>query len=482
MIEEILKERARKRARYESHADPYPARVRRTHTVAEALKTFGARRKVNTMTLVGRVTALRDQGKIVFANLTDQSGTIQILLEQARTRPFPLLKETLDLGDFLEVKGAPVVTKRGTKSLAVRAGRVIAKSLRPVPATWYGLSDTETRLRKRYLDLLVHPETRDLFLKKERFWRAIRETLIEGGFHEMETGVLEAVPGGAEAEPFVTHHHALDTDFYLRISLELPLKRLLVGGFERVFEIGRVFRNEGIDREHLQDYTQMECYAAYWDDRAMMKFVETLYRRAVKAATGGLTTTFGKERLSWGGRWERVDYFEVFKERTGLDLAKATDEDLRAKAKALALAPEPHATRARLIDLIYKREVRPTLIAPSFLVGHPTEISPLAKEDPDRPGRALRFQVMAAGSEVGNGWAEQNDPVVQRARFEEQERARAAGDREAHRMDEDFIEALEYGMPPAAGFGLSERLFAIIMDKPIRETTLFPLMKKEREK
>jgi lysyl-tRNA synthetase class 2 len=486
MKEELLRERARKRERYETNADPYPARVARDMSIAEALASIdlpagkAGKKKAGTRSLVGRLTAFRDQGKIVFANLTDESGTIQLVCEEGVTKQFALLKETLDLGDFVEASGGFMTTKRGTKSLAVATFRIVAKSMRPLPVHWYGLEDVETRLRKRYLDLLVHPETKELFMKKERFWRAVRSALAAESFHEVETGVLEAVPGGADAEPFVTHHNALDTDFYLRISLELPLKRLLVGGFERVYEIGRVFRNEGIDREHLQDYTAMECYAAYWDEERMMKFVETLVKRVVKETTGGLTTTFGKEKLAWGGKWKKVDFFDAFKKGTGIDLAKATDAELRAKAKALALAPESGARRGRLIDLIYKRAVRPMLIQPSFLVGHPKEVSPLAKEDPKRPGRALRFQPMVAGSEAGNGWAELNDPKEQRARFEEQEKARAAGDKEAQRLDEDFIEALEYGMPPAAGFGLSERLFSILVDKPIRETTLFPLMKSEK--
>lgn len=481
MIDDILEERRKKRDRYAAGADPYPARVARTVTIAAALGKFLGRKSVRgTVTLAGRIAALRDQGKILFANLVDESGAIQLVIEEKIAKPFGLLKETLDVGDFLEAKGKLITTKRGTKSLSVAAARVIAKSMRPVPIHWYGLEDTETRLRKRYLDLLAHPETRELFMKKERFWHAMRETLAREGFREVETGVLEAVPGGAEAEPFATHHNALNADFYLRISLELPLKRLLVGGFEKVFEIGRIFRNEGIDREHLQDYTQMECYAAYWDEVRMMRFTEALYKKVVRAAAGGLVTKFGGEILKWGAKWKRIDYFDAFKERAELDLAVVSDDALRAKAKALGIAFDARAPRGRLIDLIYKKTVRPTLLQPAFLVGHPVAISPLAKEDPARPGRALRFQIVAAGTEVGNGWAEQNDPRIQRARFEEQERARAAGDKEAQRMDEDFIEALEYGMPPAAGFGLSERLFAVLMDKPIRETTLFPLMKREK--
>lgn len=478
MKEELLRERARKRERYEQNADPYPARVVRDMNVGEALKAFAKKGK-SLHSLVGRLTTLRDQGKIVFANLTDESGTIQLVLEEGATKSFTLLKETLDIGDFVEAKGKFMMTKRGTKSLAVQILRIVTKSMRPLPAHWYGLEDVETRLRKRYLDLLVHPETKGMFLKKESFWRACREALTAEGFHEVETGVLEAVPGGAEAEPFVTHHNALDTDFYLRISLELPLKRLLVGGFEKVYEIGRVFRNEGIDREHLQDYTQMECYAAYWDYGDMMKFVEAMYKKMVKATTGGVTTKFGEATLKWGAKWKKVDYFSAFKKETGLDLANANEAELRACANKVGARPEPNAGKGRLIDLIYKKAVRPKLIQPCFLVDPPVEVEPLAKRLAKDKSRVARFQIVAAGTELGKGFSELNDPVDQRRRFEEQERARAAGDKEAQRLDEDFIEALEYGMPPAAGFGLSERLFAILMDRSVRETTLFPLMKKE---
>ncbi|MBI2279006.1 MAG: lysine--tRNA ligase [Candidatus Brennerbacteria bacterium] len=481
MLEDILAERARKRERYEREADSYPARVVRDVHIAEALGSFG-RKKKSSLTLVGRVTSLRDQGKIVFANCADESGAIQLVLAHGVTKRFAFLKQTLDVGDFVEAKGIPTTTKRGTKSLAVAALRIAVKSMRPFPVHWYGLEDVETRLRKRYLDLLVHPETKELFLKKERFWSTIRRELIAEGFHEVETGVLEAVPGGADAEPFVTHLNALDADFYLRISLELPLKRLLVGGFEKVFEIGRVFRNEGIDREHLQDYTQMECYAAYWDYERMMRFTEALYKQVVKETTGGTTTKFGKETLKWNAKWKRVDYFDAFKKATGLDLAKATEKELRLKAVRVGAKPEPNAKKGRLIDLIYKKTVRPKLTQPCFLVDPPVEVEPLAKRLSHDRTRVARFQIVAGGTELGKGFSELNDPVDQRARFKEQEKARAAGDREAQRMDEDFIEALEYGMPPAAGFGLSERLFAILMDKPIRETTLFPLMRPEGKK
>ncbi|PIP29884.1 lysine--tRNA ligase [Candidatus Jorgensenbacteria bacterium CG23_combo_of_CG06-09_8_20_14_all_54_14] len=484
MLHDLIAERKRKLAAYRAVADPYPAQAARTVALGDLTARFGAlARGKRRVSVVGRVTSWRDQGKILFATLADATGKIQAVMTAEETAPFTLLKHSVDIGDFLEVQGRPFTTKRGEKSVLSARARLVAKSVRPVPSEWCGLSDVETRLRKRYLDLLVNPGVRELFVKKSEFWRAMREQLVKGGFLEMETGVLEPVPGGADAEPFVTHLNALNRDFYLRISLELPLKRLLVGGYEKVFEIGRVFRNEGMDRDHLQDYTQMECYAAYWDHRDMMRFVEQLYRAVVKRTTGSFSTMRGGTTVDWKKRWSEVDYFKAFMKATGIDLERVTRDALHREAEKRGLAPEPRAGRpaqagrGRLIDLIFKKTVQPKLIQPCFLTGHPVDISPLAKADPKHPKKTLRFQVMAAGTELGNGWAELNDPEEQRRRFDEQMKLRAAGDREAQRLDEDFIEALEYGMPPAAGFGLSERLFAVIMDKPIRETVLFPLMR-----
>lgn len=481
MLDELVAERRKKLAKVRETADPFPAAAARTHTLAAAREAIAGGTAPATFTVVGRCLALRDQGGIVFLDLDDGTGRLQAVLQEVDMGAdrFGAFRDTVDIGDFLSLEGSALITKRGEPSLKVASYAIVGKSLRPVPTTWYGLSDTELKLRKRYLDLLANPDERELFRKKSAFWQALREGLTEGGFLEVETSVLEAVPGGADAEPFVTHHNALDQDFFLRISLELPLKKLLVGGYEKVFEIGRVFRNEGIDRDHLQDYTQMECYAAYWDERHMMAFVEALYERAAKAAWGEAATRYGDTTLSWAGPWPQVDYVSAFREATGIDPVAADRATLAAHAAKLKLPVEESLGRGRLIDLIYKKTIRPTLVQPCFLVGHPLVISPLAKENPARSGTALRFQVLAAGTEVGNGWAELNDPDEQRKRFEEQMALREAGDLEAQRIDEDFIEALEYGMPPAAGFGLSERLFAIMAGRPIRETVFFPPMRRE---
>ena len=296
-------------------------------------------------------------------------------------------------------------------------------------------------------------------------------------FLEVEMPVFEALPGGAEAEPFKTHHNALGTDFYLRISLELPLKKLLVGGYEKVFEIGRIFRNEGIDREHLQDYTQMECYLAYADYEDMMALTESLYKQIVKKLFGSYETKIGNTKIKWGGKWPRVDYYTILKRESGIDLRLAKTDELRKKALSLGLTPEPNAGRGRLIDMIFKKTARPKLMEPCFLVDPPVDIEPLAKRLPNDQKKVARFQIMAAGTELGKGFSELNDPIDQRLRFEEQMRFREAGDKEAQMLDEEFLKALEYGMPPAAGFGMSERFFAVLMDKPLRETVIFPLMR-----
>jgi len=320
-----------------------------------------------------------------------------------------------------------------------------------------------------------------MFRKKTAFWATFRKELIKAGFLEVETPVLEHTPGGADAEPFKTHHNALDIDMTLRISLELPLKRLMVGGFEKVFEIGRIFRNEGIDAEHLQDYTQLEFYWAYADYKDLMKFIEKTYKKVIQATVGSLITTRNGETINWEGKWPLVDYFSIFKEKTGIDLNKATEAELKEYAASHGVDVGNHVGRGRLIDAIFK-SIRKTLVQPCFLINPPVDVEPLAKRLKPGSNRVARFQVVAGGTELGKGFSELNDPVDQRERFEEQMRLRAAGDKEAQTMDEDFVEALEYGMPPTAGFGVSERLFAVLLDKPLRETVFFPTLRPKTEK
>jgi lysyl-tRNA synthetase class 2 len=479
MLDALRGERIRKLRHVQALGfDAYPATVKRTAPLSTIVANFSSwSRAGKKIYAAARIKSMRDQGGIVFLTLADESGEIQAVLQKINLKDFDIWKETLDVGDFVEVSGKLFKTKRGEKSIEARTLRLLVKALRPIPSEFYGLHDTETRLRKRYLDLLTHPELRDLFRKKNVFWKTIREFLTGEGFLEVETPVLEATPGGADAEPFITHHNALDTDFYLRISLEISLKKLLVGGFERVFEIGRIFRNEGIDAEHLQDYTQVEFYWAYADYEDLMKLVERMYKQIVKAVNGSMLSSFRGKKINWGRKWPKIDYYEIFEEKTGIGLRSATRDQLFKKAVELDLYPQRGLGRGRLIDLIYKKTVRPELIQPAFLVNPPIDIEPLAKRLAEDPSRVARFQVVACASELGKGFSEANDPLDERERFIEQMRLREKGDKEAQRLDEDFLEALEYGMPPAAGFGLSERFFSVLVNKPMRETIFFPPMR-----
>ncbi len=486
MLEDLVKERRKKlELLKKAGVDPYPARVPRTHDIADVLEDFDKLEKSKkSVSLAGRLRSMRDQGKIVFADLEDGSGggfgsKIQLVLKEDSLKDLEFWRSVLDLGDFVSATGTLFKTKRGEKSVEVGKLQMAAKSLLPLPDKWEGIEDPELRLRKRYLDLIATPELRELFRKKTVFWETFRSALKKEGFLEVETPILENVPGGAEAEPFKTHHNALDSDFYLRISLELPLKRLLVGGFDKVFEVGRIFRNEGIDREHLQDYTQLEFYWAYADYNDVMAFMEKTYKEVIKSVCGGLTTAYGGKKIDWSKKWPKVDYVELFKKSSGLDPTTASRDELAKKAKDLGLEFEKSSGKGRLIDLIFKK-ARATLIEPCFLVDPPVDVEPLAKRKPDNQNVVERFQIVAAGTELGKGFSELNDPADQRARFEEQEKARKAGDKEAQHMDEDFVEALEYGMPPAGGFGISERLFSVLMDRSIRECVFFPLMRPKK--
>ncbi len=479
MLDDLIAERRKKLdILRRAGADPYPATVERAQRAADVHARFSAlARQKKRAALAGRVMGLRKQGALMFADLADESGRIQLLLKRDNLKNFDLLRETLDIADFVEVAGIPFKTKSGEESVEAKSCRIIAKALRPLPSEWHGLKDVESRLRQRYLDLLVNPSSRELFVKKARYWAAFRNELVKAGFLEVETPVLEAVPGGADAEPFVTHHNALDVDFYLRISLELPLKKLLVAGYEKVFEIGRIFRNEGIDAEHLQDYTALEFYWAYADYETLMQFVEKLFRTVIASAFGSLEHSWERKKIDWAKPWPRLEYYDLFREHVRIDLAKATREELYARALKLDLKPEMELGRGRLIDLLFKKFVRPRLVQPCFLVNPPVDIEPLAKRLPDAAHKVARMQVMACGTELGKGFSELNDPVDQRTRFEEQMALRAKGDTEAQRLDEDYLVAMEHGMPPAAGFGVSERLFAVIAGKPVRETVIFPLMR-----
>lgn len=484
MLTDLINDRKKKLSLLkEAGINPYPARIKRSFSIGQARKDFPKLSKSKKkVSLAGRIFSLRDQGSLLFADLKDDSGDIQVVIKKDNLKNFKILKDSLDRGDYISTSGSLFKTKSGQESLEAKEVLVIGKSLQPIPAEHFGIEETETKLRKRYLDILLNPETKEVFRKKSIFWGTFRNELEKAGFLEVETPVLEETPGGAEAEPFKTHHNALDQDFYLRISLELPLKKLLVAGYDKVFEIGRIFRNEGIDREHLQDYTQLEFYWSYSDYEELMKFTEKLYKTVIKKTTGGLTTVYQGLKINWSKNWPKVDYCREFEKVNKLNLVKASKDDLFKKAESLGLKPEKNLGRGRLIDLIFKKTIRPKLIQPCFLINPPVDIEPLAKRHDKNPDVVERFQIMAGGTELGKGFSELNDPLDQRKRFEDQMRLREAGDKEAQMLNEDFLEALEYGMPPASGFGVSERLFAVILDKPIRETVIFPLMRSKNAK
>ena len=479
MLEDIIAERRKKLAAIRTKGiDPYPARVKRSFNIAKAIEDFDTiAASGDSISLAGRIRSLRDMGKIIFADLEDENGKIQLVMKEDTLKELEFWRSVLDMGDFISVTGTLFGTKRGEKSLEVQELQFGGKSLLPLPDKWDGLEDIELRLRERYVDLLTHPELRETFVKKSIFWSCVREFLQKQQFIEVETSVLEPMAGGAEAEPFKTHHNTLDTDFYLRISLELQLKKLIAGGFDKVFEIGRVFRNEGIDRDHLQDFTFMECYWAYHDYKQLMKLMQEMYQFVIKETMGTLTTSWQGNDIHWGDEWPEVDYVEVFKKANEIDPLASSRDVLFDKAKELGLSPEKNLQKGRLIDLIYKKTVRPYLIQPCFLVNTPIVISPLAKALPENPEIAERFQIVACGTELGNGFSELNDPVEQRRRLEDQMELKEKGDKEAMSLDEDFLKALEYGLPPTAGFGMSERVFAVLIDKPVRETVFFPLMR-----
>ena len=483
MLDDLIKERIKKRDAFIAAGyDAYPARVSRSYEIDKVLKNFEELEKSQkSVSIAGRIMGKRGHGGVFFLDIRDGGGQMQAVAKKDNLNNLEFFQDNLDIGDFVSVTGPIFVTQRGEKSVDIKELLPIVKSLRPIPSEWYGVHDAETRLRQRYLELIVNPEVKELFKKKSRFWNEFRVSLIKSGFLEVETPVLEATPGGADAEPFITHLNALDIDLYLRISLEISHKKLLVGGYDKIFEIGRIFRNEGIDNEHLQDYTQLEFYWAYADYKELMKFVEKVYKKVIKPVTGGLVTTYEGKSIDWSKKWPKLEYYKLFKDLVGLDLKKASNEQLLETAKLKGLSPEVGLGRGRLIDLLYKKIIRPTLIQPAFLIHPPVDVEPLAKRSPKYPDRVERFQVVAGGTELGKGFSECNDPADQRLRFEEQMKLREAGDKEAQRMDEDFLEALEYGMPPAGGFGVSERLFAIIMNKPVRETVFFPLMRPKEQ-
>jgi len=465
--------------------DPYPARITRDMSLSELRAEFESLESdKKPLTIAGRIMAIRGQGAILFIVLDDGTDRFQSVFKKDTIdeKLFALFTDAIDIGDFISVTGELFTTDRGEKSVLATSWSIVTKSLLPLPEKWHGITDDDERYRKRYLDLLMNPELREIFRKRSQFWNVIREYLLSKNFIEVETPVLENTTGGADARPFITHHNALDIQMYLRISAgELWQKKLLVGGMSRVFEIGRIFRNEGMSAEHLQDYTQLEYYMAYSDYKEGMEMTKELYRLITEKVFGTTIFTIKEFSIDFAKEWEVYDFVEIIKKEYGVDVL---DENIDALLEQIVDALKKHKITCdaknisveRGADLLWKK-VRKTIAGPGFLINVPVYLEPLAKKNPNNPKTVERFQVILAGSEMGKGFSELNDPTDQKERFMKQQALRDAGDDEAQMADMEFVEALEHGMPPAFGFGLSERLFSFLMDKSVRETQLFPLMR-----
>lgn len=459
--------------------EPYPSETEKDTDAADFLARFDdLEASATPVTLAGRVMSKRGQGGIMFVDLFDGTGKAQAVFQKGEFDDalFDLFASAADIGDFIQVSGIAFKTQRGHQSLKVKEWKMLAKSLMPIPDQWFGLKDEEAILRQRYLDILLNEDVRAMFERRAAFWRSIREFLTLKGFVEVETPVLENSPGGADARPFITKHNSLDMDVYLRISLELWQKRLLVAGFPKVFEIGRIFRNEGQSREHLQDYVQLETYEAYSDMRKGMEFTKELYRHIVNSVYAKYTFEIGDHTVDFAEEWPLVDFCEEIEKAFDVNPITCTEEEAIQAARDAKVELGESPNKARAIDNLWK-QLRKKISGPAFLVGVPVYLEPLAKRSKTNPDVVERFQVLIAGSEVGKGFSELNDPQDQRARFEEQQQLRDAGDDEAQRLDEDYVKAMEYGMPPAFGFGVSERLFAFLENRPAHESQIFPLLR-----
>lgn len=473
----------RARALRDAGLDPYPPRIERTHANAEVEALLegvadGEEPDLDPVAIAGRVVAQRGMGRATFLDVLDGSGRLQVLLRRNAVgeEAYERLK-LLDLGDFVAVTGAPMRTRTGEATVGAASWQLITKALRAPPEKFHGLTDVELRQRRRYLDLMANEEARDTFRTRSRIVAAVRRDLDGRGFLEVETPVLQEEAGGAAARPFETRSEALGESRALRISLELHLKRLLVGGYERVYEIGRIFRNEGFSQRHNPEFTMLELYQAYADYGTMATLVEELVSGVARDVLGTTTVSFGGDEIDFAPPWRRLDYREALREYGGLDLdAFPETEALREELRSRGLDAPSEAGRGKLIDVAASALVEPHLVQPTFLLDYPVELSPLAKRKAGADGLVERFEAFAAGFEFANAYSELNDPVDQRERFEAQQALRLAGDDEAELADEDFLLALEHGMPPAGGLGLGiDRLVMLLTGQTsIREVILFP--------
>ncbi|MBI5022822.1 MAG: lysine--tRNA ligase [Candidatus Magasanikbacteria bacterium] len=435
--------------------------------------------------LAGRLRSIRGHGGSTFANLEDASGKIQIYFkkDEVGDEAYQLFSEIIDLGDFVSVTGSLFITKRGEKTLLVKKWQLLSKSLLPMPEKFHGLSDVETRFRKRYLDLIANPEAKEIALKRIQIIQAIREFFNAENFLEVETPILQPIAGGATAKPFVTHHNALNIDLFLRVAPELYLKRLIVGGFEKIYEIARCFRNEGIDFSHNPEFTQIEFYLAYANYEDLMKLMEKFFPYLLSRLGMDKSFEYGGQKINLAPPYPRKTFREILIEYAKLDIEEYPDQpSLYDQAKKLKIEISPKDGLGKIMDEIFKTLARPKIIQPTFMIDHPVELSPLAKRRADNPAYTERMQLLVAGGfELCNGFSELNDPLDQETRFKEQEKLRDKGDEEAHQFDEDFVTALKHGLPPTAGLGMGiDRLAALLTDSHnIKEVILFPTLKPE---
>jgi len=488
-LSELLLQRRRKvDALWEAGINPYPNDFRPQHTSADVVAAFGHCETIEegaaTFVVAGRIIARRSFGKAAFIQLQDRKGRIQLYVRKDTigAESYETF-ESFDIGDIIGATGTPFRTKTGELSLNVSEVRLLTKSFLPLPEKFHGLTDVETRYRQRYVDLIVNPEVREVFIKRSRIVNLIREFMVQHDFLEVETPMMQPIPGGATARPFVTHHNALDMELFLRIAPELYLKRLVVGGFERVFEINRNFRNEGISIRHNPEFTMMEFYQAYATFEDLMDFTEELLCHVAQEVLGTLDFTYQGIEISFQRPWKRLTVKEAILEYGDIDAKSLDDRDLAyAYAQEIGLDLPPDVGYGKLITEIFEEVAETKLIQPTFITAYPTEVSPLSRKSDKDPEIVDRFEFFCAGREMANAFSELNDPVDQKERFLGQVAQKAKGDEEAHYMDEDYIRALEYGMPPTAGEGIGiDRLVMLLTDSPsIRDVILFPQLRKEK--
>ena len=483
-LDDLRAERLEKLAKLRTGGqDPYPIETPRDFTLMEVASRFATlSKRTKPITLAGRVLGVRHQGALAFLDLHDGTGRLQTLIKQdvVGEESFNLFTETIDLGDFITVTGKVGLTKRNERTLFATTWKPLVKGLRPLPDKWHGLTDTEERFRRRYLDSLMDEEVKKRFLTRAAIISNLRDSLNQADYLEVETPLLQPLYGGASAVPFKTHHEALNSDFYLRISPELYLKRMLVGGFPKVYELSRCFRNEGIDTTHNPEFTMLEYYEAYSDATKQRAFTESLVRTLVKKIAKTNKITYAGELINFSESFKVISYYDLLKRQALIaEPEKATLEELTLKANQFGITLPAGATKETVMDYIYKKVCRPKIIQPTFIVDYPKDALPLAKVLPNNPKLVDAFQLVIGGLEMAKAFSELNDPIEQVARFENQESAKTAGDREAQTKDTDFIEALEHGMPPAGGVGIGvDRLVMLLTDtQNIREVIYFPTLK-----